>query len=389
MRILQQKPGPSSWKLWRKSLLLFATKSGKLHVPLGAWTVKPQYQRMLRFTYRDPITEHVYLYNGEHFKKFNVILNKLFHLPKEEQQLYEQLHNNVLPNDIRNSSWLAPRMDPIFHPYISPANDLSIPTSFSEYVNSLPSWMHLYLTHVTILLPLSEVLNLITTESLIYGTDGSAKHNIGSFSWYLSTISGIRLVSNSGECTGRDQYSFRSESQAILSVILFHHHFGNYHEVELPSSIQIYSDSNSFITRYNKTSKRVQSTPNSSSFFLPEWDIFQEINQQMQHHKLQLTVQYVKSHQDKTTTFEELPLEAQLNIQADKLAEIQRLRSVGTSFSPCILIQKLTSFLMKRPSQETSRRVLLFNINSRKWLVTLSIGTGGRHISFITSIGKL
>ena len=39
--ILQQRPGPASWKLWKRSLYLFSSKSGKLHKPLGEWLIPP------------------------------------------------------------------------------------------------------------------------------------------------------------------------------------------------------------------------------------------------------------------------------------------------------------------------------------------------------------
>jgi len=37
--ILQQKPSPTEWKLWKKANLLLSTKSGKLHKSLGKWFV--------------------------------------------------------------------------------------------------------------------------------------------------------------------------------------------------------------------------------------------------------------------------------------------------------------------------------------------------------------
>jgi hypothetical protein len=51
-----------------------------------------------------------------------------------------------------------------------------------------------------------------------------------------------------------------------------------------------------------------------------EYDVTEQIYRTQATHNIKATFYWVKGHQDKNKTYEELPLEAQLNINADELA---------------------------------------------------------------------
>jgi len=221
--ILQQKPSPTEWKLWKKANLLWSTKSGKLHKSLGKWLVPVKEQRMLRFSYRDVNSGCVYLYNGHHFKQFDLYLNRLMHVPSGEIDEWAQIPLDVLPNNLRNSVWYRAQMDPNYSEII-PNPVQPTHNTFHKYVALLPVWEQSLLDDLHWYQGVDQCLEFMIKNTILFGTDGSAKKNVGAFSWILSTDTGQRIIKNTGNSPGKDQYSFRAEAHAILSALLFYKH---------------------------------------------------------------------------------------------------------------------------------------------------------------------
>ena len=59
---------------------------------------------MLRFSYQDPKSGCVYLYNGHHFKQFDLHLNRLMNVPPGKIDEWAQIPLDVLPNNLRKSA---------------------------------------------------------------------------------------------------------------------------------------------------------------------------------------------------------------------------------------------------------------------------------------------
>ena len=130
----QSKPNTATWKIWKRASLLWASKHGKLHQPLGKWLVPPSDQRMQRFSYRDPTDNSVYMFDGNQFRRYNTYFNLLLPVKNDEQYLYDSISNSVLPNDLRKKLGREFRMDPTYFPVIdTPAP--TTPTTFSEYIS--------------------------------------------------------------------------------------------------------------------------------------------------------------------------------------------------------------------------------------------------------------
>ena len=58
----------------------------------------------------------------------------------------------------------------------------------------------------------------------------------------------------------------------------------------------------------------------STIYFAPEWDLGQEIQRLNTMMGIKYKLHHIKSCQDKSKNISDLPLNVQLNIQADKLA---------------------------------------------------------------------
>ena len=320
LKFWQGKPNEKTWKLWKRASLLWASKHGKLHQSLGKWLVAPADQRMRRFSYMDPEDNAVYLFDGSHFRRYNTYFNLLLPIKDDEQYIYESISNSVLPNDLRKKFGRDFRMDPTYATIMEKAPAVR-PTSFKEYIANLPGYAKLLLDDLEWKCSISEVKEAIEEGITISATDGSAKENNSSFAWVLSTSSGVRLVTNTGNSNGIFQYSYRSEIHGILSLHYFYYHFCAFQKINHPTEITNYTDSASFIAKYHSSCLEQEGLQKSTSFFASEWDLLSELKRIEQETKAICITHHVKSHQDKSQKLHQLPLEVQLNIAADQLAE--------------------------------------------------------------------
>ena len=174
----------------------------------------------------------------------------------------------------------------------------------------------------------------ITSENIMFGTDGSGKHNNISFTWIASDLQGNWLIINNGCSTGQVQYSYRAESHAILSQKIFYHHFETFFSTSFPFVLEIHTNSDSFIKRFHKCTQDVRSITISTHYFIPEWDIFTKILHMDKSNRTFTVFHNVTSHQDKNKSFDKLPLKVQLNIEAGHLATKQTERSNSNKYCP-------------------------------------------------------
>jgi hypothetical protein len=83
--------------------------------------------------------------------------------------------------------------------------------------------------------------------------------------------------------------------------------------------IQFLADNQSLITREKQHSEYREPYPNHT--LKAEFDLTEQIYQTLQEADIQASFYHVKGHQDDKIEYNNLPFEAQLNIQADNLAE--------------------------------------------------------------------
>jgi hypothetical protein len=128
--------------------------------------------------------------------------------------------------------------------------------------------------------------------------------------------------------------SYRAEAYGLLSPVTLLDLMSKFFHRPLPP-ITIWCDNLSVVQTINSIITRVRPVfPNDTR--RPSWDIILATCRTFQAHP-SVSLQHVKGRQDRTTTFWNLPLEAQLNIQAEKVATaLHEGPSHGTDRGPMI-----------------------------------------------------
>lgn len=197
------------------------------------------------------------------------------------------------------------------------------PTSatFDDYLQSLPKWESNLLQIVTMtnnIFRMSEVFQSATSSSpLLIATDSSAPQFDGSYGWIISTSSGDRITTNYGRVQGMRITLFRAERYGLLSVLCFIHRVSIFTNTRT-TRMTILIDSKSVICRVNKLLQWDSLYPNLTT--IPEYDVLQAIVCLIKTLRYPPTLQFIRGHQDRLTTYSDLSLKAQLNVDADPMA---------------------------------------------------------------------
>ena len=119
--------------------------------------------------------------------------------------------------------------------------------------------------------------------------------------------------------------SYRSEGYGLLALLCFLHRLAEFIQLREPWQGVIATDSKSLIdTIYGPKYLQLGSIQ-ATDFrrpldpLSPEWDVVIGV-QQLLKSMPRITLQHIKGHQDRTTDYHRLPLLAQLNVDADELA---------------------------------------------------------------------
>ena len=140
------------------------------------------------------------------------------------------------------------------------------------------------------------------------------------FGWILCNDNGKRLANGWGPCNGRAS-SLRAEAAGMLAVTILVSSIQEYlnHPFEkIP--IEFSCDNKTLIDRMSDRQDYKNVYPLMQ--LLPEMDVTEEIWSQQKLNSISPTFNHVKGHQDNKKDFAELSLLAQLNVGADKLAEL-------------------------------------------------------------------
>ena len=166
---------------------------------------------------------------------------------------------------------------------------------------------------------ISDITNHIAKEThLLAVSDGSVKTPHMTSVWVISTPSGTRLANGMGPCHGRPS-SLRSKASAMLSASLFLgmiQEFTGHAFTCIP--VTFAADNISLIRRQRNRLGYDTCYPNLT--LASEYDLIEQTHQTHRKYHIQATFVHVKGHQDSTSAVDKLPLEAQLNVEADQLA---------------------------------------------------------------------
>jgi hypothetical protein len=163
-------------------------------------------------------------------------------------------------------------------------------------------------------------------------SDGGHIDNRGSYGWVM-TVAGTVIYKGKGHARGHPMSSYRAEAYGKLAWLLFLNHYCECFDITINCTIRSYCDNKEVIkqSRFHARMDKVWDC------LRPDYDILLEIVHVQDSLRAKapymISGQWVKGHQDKTTTEERLPLPALLNIKADKLAA-EALRSISVYHKP-------------------------------------------------------
>ena len=155
----------------------------------------------------------------------------------------------------------------------------------------------------------------------------------GSFGWVISTTIGERAASGMGPVRGAQQHPYRSEATGLLSLVLFLHHLAKFTGKHDPWHGIIATDSQSVLDILWKWLPRDGTQgvdPNISMRdpLMSDWDVLVEAYTLLKSMP-GITLEYVRGHQDRHTSYANLTLLAQLNVDADAMAEKFQIEKGG------------------------------------------------------------
>lgn len=315
----QKRPGPKSWEQWRRLCRLVSNNNHQLLQPLGPWTVSPSQIRRQWVYWQVPNSQALYQRreNGSWTTHLRMIhdfdgdVHTETNAPPPAQ---------AVPVDAHVPAPGVIRMQPHYNQWAIPTTPAPPAPGLVPYLQSLDPWETALFKEFQLLVPEPTMLQALCQDRFIFASDGSQAGHKASFGWIVSTSTGTRLATCKGPCFGAKPNSYRAEGYGLLSVSRFlyqlHHHFA------LPiQSGDVVCDNKSMVNQLATIPNHLNDLyPNST--LEPEWDLIVEswtaLSQIPPSHRPQ--IQHIKGHQDMNTPYQQLSLKAQLNCDADKLA---------------------------------------------------------------------
>jgi ribonuclease HI len=333
-RAHQTKPALFFWTYWQKFLRLISDRRGRLHTPLEKWLAPGSDLRREWTAYYDSKYHKIFRRNHDDYYQYDVFDTRCINGAKT---IWEPSNSSVPIRLLETSQdcWelKVSAHSIVQHPAIHPF------TSFKAYILSLPNWEREILMHVKLHTTPIHIMELLSQTPLsdsesvdsqqtnatktkgILTSDGSDKDANMTFGWALSTGKGTRLATCSGPAHGKSS-SHRAEATGMLSGTSFIHRLSQYSGLS-PDKLDLFSDNKGLITRIHARRQYSKNHPNAT--LAPDWDLVEQIHRTMedikQHNQnFSPTITHVKGHQDDHTLYAALPLEAQLNVDADAAA---------------------------------------------------------------------
>ena len=357
--IHQERPAEREWALWRKANLLWSEKTGKLHEPLGPWTLPVSEQRMTHPAYwqydhlcgADTI---LFIRVNEEYIRCTQDTHEYEYQETQIAQQWEDLPADVCPVHAR---LISPGKWKVSYSTATIELPIGGPNStFLDYVAMLPDWEEDLLKHTE--LPTDPYT---VCEALSHGiravSDGSVwDNNQGAFGWMISTDTGDRTAKGMGPARGANVDSYRAEAYGMLSILTFLHRLAEYTTHVEPWSGILATDSQSLLdTIAEKLSGEDVEPPvygkvkdiEQLDVRCAEWDILTCIMYFLKQWP-ELKLEYVRGHQDRKTAYDRLSLLAQLNVDADEMATIYQCDH-GTS-QPLVLMTPLAGVHLVSPN---------------------------------------
>jgi hypothetical protein len=322
LHVNQRRPNPGTWKVW-KSFMRMISRYLEDH-PLGDWLHTPARLRRSWPVYVDDTSKRVFLRSADGF----------FLCYRRAPSIYSIGWRRVdLPPDSAIPAMATLHDDDVLelhettghHQAVSLQSAHPLFTDFSLYVAALPAAEQQLLEHVTFYMSPFEIIQYCqslhdsgTTIEFLTVSDGSSANGSMSFGWKCVLLDGTPIAEACGPAYGSKATSYRSEGYGVASATTFFVHLFRYCDIPPCWEYHYISDNLGLINRLNLLIAHPEHFPNIT--LQPDWDILRTIQLATRDLGCPSTFSHVKGHQDDHHAYEDLSLEARLNVDADSLA---------------------------------------------------------------------
>ncbi|OEU15138.1 hypothetical protein FRACYDRAFT_239817 [Fragilariopsis cylindrus CCMP1102] len=334
----QNKPNKASWKLWSKVLQSWTENNNNLlTTTLGKWTNNHSASgRWNAYKYEDKAYKYRKIEedNHEYWEVYSrngtqLILEENIDIedfdPRQDNCIpYKtttldngQLHGGRLEQEQCEEGQQQEENGQVTNWRYNPMEN------WKQFLQSKPEWVQELLVETAFYTTMDgepDFYEIIAEHDkhghLICVSDGSVKFHNMSFGWILATPKGKRLAGSKGPCRGRGN-SLRAEGAGMLSgtmLIAMMVQFLNRQEIK----VTCISDNAELIRRCKAHKHYNEPYPNET--LTSEFDVSEQIYITQKENSIKAHFKWVKGHQDNNMKYDDLPLEAQLNVDADELA---------------------------------------------------------------------
>ena len=318
LKIHQESPSESEWRVWKRANRLWSTAEGKMIQPLGPWIRKASECRIQCAAYG--FRNSVAIKSGVEYEICNMRSDGQFE-PTGRTVTVKMMPKTAVPVEVEEfgeAAWKLLKRTELVASTLPPHT-----ATFPEFLDSLPPWEVDLLRH-TVLYVDPRMTCFSLQPQFFAGCDGSAKFgNQGAFGWSVSTFLEERAATGMGPSRGSVMDSYRAECSGLLSILRFLIRLADFTSMFEPWIGVIGTDSQSMLDRvFKKNSYSHNEHPRPFEVLdplLPEWDLLVEIQTSLRLLP-EVTVIYVQAHQDDKRPVATLPLMAQLNVEADAMA---------------------------------------------------------------------
>ena len=315
----QERPDEPTWAIWRRMLAIIFDKDDKLYLPMGRWVsglptcrIWPNLWSQLRQRLFQKDTDQEYSEQRQ-------VRHLVFSVDSATR--VSELPQDIIPVDttkITDGLCINFKLSGFLPPKTDSSGDVQ---TLRKYFDSLPLHESLLLRNFDIMVDTCfDVCDGIESlDDIILVSDGGALESYGAFGWVLGTVDGTRLATGHGSVFGLDPSSFRAEGYGAKAGTLFLYHVFLYCERIMPQGTYTFSCDNLGLLQKLESFREYQLAAESSCMH-PEWDMVNAIHLLQQKFPVLPLLIHVKGHQDRNTPFDELPISAQMNVEADSLA---------------------------------------------------------------------
>jgi hypothetical protein len=321
IHINQARPSEPCWRLWRRACAGWSLNS-KLYFPLGTWTVPCDRLRRSWPYYYDTANGELYVRQDNRYQRC-VASDPIRFIPVsliEWQPTASSIPIHARLT-IQKTAWISLLPEALYLP-VPRAHVTTTSGTFTEYLSSLDEWETELFVDLTLHYDCYDIIRLIETQrirtsevQLLTVSDGSDDSGSMTFGWIIALPDGTRLARCSGPAYGPFGSSFRAEGYGFLSVSRFLLRLHDFCGITPSWRVQLMTDNLGLLTRVEKCLPYLDPFPNTT--LQPDWDVTNEIIVTLQSMQIKPTFEHVRGHQDDHIEYDALPLDAQLNVDAD------------------------------------------------------------------------